>query len=444
MTVPWYGAAPPPLDMRRTLPAVQEELARVHDGEYARVVPTTLSLRPVMLPRSSYDELVAAAGALLRLLRRTLLERAPSAAGRIAALGADEGAYPLVMPGRVEEDYATCIARPDVMVDATGPKFVEFNIGSGIGGVVDTALHTAAWAAAFGGTGRMPFHAVDPLAVRDDLFVRAVRDLGTTPGVAVVGTLRDFGGSPSRYLELQAESLRRRGLAAEVFEPEELLDGLGLPGRPRYQLGLRHFTVQEWRGHGIDLSPVRAALDAGVRLIATQTAYMIANKKVLGWLSEGRPWMTERDRATVRRYLPWTRVVADRPVVRHGRTVPLPELLRERQEDFVLKPAVGMSGQQVLVGRSCPPDTWRAAVASAVAGEDHIAQERVDPVPYRMEFARPDGRGSYEAEVTPVFSPFLFDQRDAGCMVRYLPPGRNGVVSIHGHGALPNVAFALR
>ncbi|GAA2975276.1 hypothetical protein [Streptomyces enissocaesilis] len=444
MTIPWYGTAPPPLGTRLELPAVQHELTRVEDGEYAHVVPTAVSMRPVMLPHTSYNELMTATAALLRMLRRTLLESAPTAAGRIDALGADEEMYPLVMNGPAEEDYATSIARPDVMVSSTGPKFVEFNIGSGIGGVVDTALHTAAWVAAFGGPERMPFRAVNPLSVRDDLFVRAVRALDVRPAVAIVGTLRDLGGRPSRYFEIQAESLRRRGLEAEIFEPEDLLDGLGLPGTPRYQLGLRHFTILEWRSHGIDLTPVRAALDAGVHLIASQTAYMIANKKVLGWVSEGQPWMTDQDRAIVDRYLPWTRVVTDRPVERHGRVVPLPNLLLERQEDFVLKPAIGMSGQQVLVGHSCRPETWHAAVTSAVAAEDHIVQERVEPAPCRMEFASEDGCGSYEADVAPVFSPFLFDQRDAGCMVRYLPPGREGVVSIHGHGALSNVALALR
>ncbi|MER7580100.1 hypothetical protein [Kitasatospora sp. NPDC097691] len=443
MTARWYGSGPLPLDNRVEPAAVQAELARLADGEYVHVVPSTASLRPVLLPRASYDELFTATAALLGLLRRTLLERAPTAAGRIAALGADERMYPLVMAGPVEEDYATCIARPDVMVGTDGPKFVEFNIGSGIGGVVDTALHTAAWVAAFGGPERMPFDAVDPLAVRDDLFARAVRDLGVPPAVAIVGTLRDFGGN-GRYFEVQAESLRRRGLAAEVFEPEDLLEGLGLPGEPRFRLGLRHFTILEWRAHGIDLEPVRTALDAGVRLIASQTAYLIANKKVLGWVSEGRPWMTDRDREVVARYLPWTRVVGDRPVERHGRTVPLPELLLDRQQDFVLKPAIGMSGAKVLMGRSCPPRTWRAAVTAAVAAEDHIAQELVEPVPYRMEFAGPDGSGGHEADVVPVFSPFLFDRRDAGCMVRYLPPDRDGVVSIHGHGALSNVALALR
>lgn len=237
MSTPWYGAGAPPLGSRLDLATVRQELLRLDDGEYAHVVPSGISMRPVFLPGSSYDELFTAGRSLLRLLRRALLESAPTPAGRIAALGADEAMYPLFMDDPAEEAYATCIARPDVMVGASGPKFVEFNIGSGIGGVVDTSLHSAAWTAAFGGAHRAPFRAVDPLTVRDDLFLRAVRDLAVKPAVAIVGTLRDLGGRPSRYFELQAESLRRRGLDAEFFEPEELADGLGLPARPPLPAG---------------------------------------------------------------------------------------------------------------------------------------------------------------------------------------------------------------
>jgi hypothetical protein len=428
---------------RLSIPDVLGELDRLRDGEYVHAVPSaTTAVRPVVLPAASYAELFTATTGLLRLLRRALLESAPTSAGRVAALGADEELYPLFMGGPAEEEYATCIARPDVVVGADGPRIIEFNIGSGIGGVVDTALHTTAWVAAFGGAERAPFTATDPLAVRDQLFVQAVQDLGVKPAVAIVGTFRDFDGRRNRYFEVQADSLRRSGLAAELFEPEDLVAGLGLPGGPTYQLGLRHFTVLEWRALGIDFAPVRAALAAGCTLIASQTAYLVANKKVLGWVSEGRPWMTDHDRDLVERYLPWTRVVGDRPTRWRGTVRPLPELLLDRPEAFVLKPSIGMSGQDVLVGRNCPMRRWREAVAGAVAAGDHIAQEYVAPLPCRVEFV--EGDDLFEADVHPIYSPFVFGGRPAGCMVRYLPPGSHGVVSIHGHGALSNVAFAGR
>jgi hypothetical protein len=388
---------------------------------------------PVVLPAESYREMFGAAAALLGLLRRALLETAPGAAGRIAALGADPKIYPLVMDCPAEEAYATCMARPDVMVDATGPKFMEFNIGAGLGGVIDTSLNSAAWTAAFGGRDLAPFTGLDPLAVRAGLFLDAAADLNVEPAAAIVGTTRDLKGrEPARYFEIQLESMRKHGLRAEFFEPEDLLAGLGSLTSPRFRLGLRHFTVPEWREYGIDLAPVRAALDAGCTLIATQTAYLIANKKVLAWISEGLPWMTEGDRDAVARYLPWTRVVSDRKVTWRGSSRPLPRLLLDRPEEFVLKPAIGMRAQNVLVGRRCDPVLWRETVERAAAASDHIVQEYIDPMPYRMQFSD-DGAGTFEEAVFPVFSPFLFGNRPGGCMVRYLPPGQRGVVGIHGH-----------
>lgn len=205
MTTQWYATDPLPTGSRVAVPALVEGLTRAMDDIAFPMDPA--SLRPVVLSQQSYGELFTAASALLRLLRRTLLESAPASAGRIAALGADEHLYPLFIDGEVEEAFATCIARPDVMVDATGPKFVEFNIGAGIGGVVDTALNSAAWTAAYGGPELAPFTGPDPLAVRDEIFVRAVRELGVAPAVAIVGTARDLNGSrTTRYYDVQVDS----------------------------------------------------------------------------------------------------------------------------------------------------------------------------------------------------------------------------------------------
>ncbi len=400
------------------------------------------SALPVVLPPDLYAQMYDATRHIMLLLRSALLERAPDGPGRVAALRAEEELYPLFIPGPAEERYATHMTRPDVVVDATGPKFLEFNIGGGIGGVIDTALISRAWKSAYGDA---VFRGFDPLVVRNRMFAEVIRDLGVRPAVAVVGSVRDLGGRATpRYYGLQIDSLRDHGLEAEFFEPEELPEGIGRPGQLRYPVGLRHFTVLEWRELGIRLGPVREALDAGCLLLSTQTAYLIANKKVMAWVSEGRPWMTDRDREAVARYLPWTRVVTDSRTQWRGDSWSLPELLLKEQENFVIKPAVGMKSKNIRVGRDCPPELWQAAVLDAVAAEDHVVQEYVESVPYRMAFWDRTAEELYDGDVYPVFGPYLFGDRPAGCRVRYLPPGQQGVVSINGHGAVPSVAFAAR
>ncbi|MEY9877091.1 hypothetical protein ABH931_006614 [Streptacidiphilus sp. MAP12-33] len=440
----WYGSVAGPAGSRLAVPELADHLGRALDDlDYPA---NTTSMNPVLLPYHRYAELFDATGRLLQLLRRALFGSAPDFHGRLRALGAVEENYALWVPGPLEEAYATCMTRPDVAVGATGPKFLEFNIGSGIGGVVETSVHSAAWKAAYGGDAG-PFHrAPDPLAVRDQIFVRAVRELGTAPAVAVVGALREFNAvRTTRYFDLQVASLRRQGLQAEYFEPEHLLEGLGLSdggATPRYPLGLRHFNIYDWTRLGIDLAPMRAALDAGCFLIASQTAYLVANKKVLGWVSEGLPWMTAADHALVARYLPWTRTVTDRLVHWQDTRLNLPELLLSRQEEFVLKPAIGLGSQGVVLGRHVDEATWRATLETALSSGQYIAQEYVEPVPYRMELRESDGAVG-EADVFPVLSPFLFDGEPGGCLVRYLPPGREGCTTIQGNGALPSVALPV-
>ncbi|MEK8173020.1 hypothetical protein NKH77_40475 [Streptomyces sp. M19] len=180
---------------------------------------------------------------------------------------------------------------------------------------------------------------------------------------------------------------------------------------------------------------MRAALDAGCVLLAPQSAYLVANKLVLGWLSEGLPWMTDDDRAVVDRYLPWTRVVGDRPP--GGGTSPAAARAARRAPAGV-RPQTGPrpqrprpAGRPLLRRRPVA-----AGVLDAVRTGDRIAQEYVEPVPYRMEFADDDGESTYEGEVFPLLSPYLFEGRPAGCLVRYLPPGREGVISVQGTGAL--------
>ncbi len=438
----WYAVKPLSEERRLSVDQIRHHISQAMDDLDYPSQP--VSLHPVVLSSQTYTDIFDAAHRLLALLRATLFERSATSAGRIAALGAEPGLYPLCLEDAREDRFATCMARPDVVIDATGPKFVEFNVGGGVGRVVDTATASQAWKDVYGGADFAPFTAPDPLAVRDRFFLRTAEELGVRPAVALLGSMRDVRSTTTRHFDLQVDSMRRNGLDAEFIEPEDLMAAVHRDGTLKYPLGLRYFTIAEWRQFGIDLAPVREALDAGCLLLATQTAYMIANKKVMGWLSEGRPWMTAADRELVERYLPWTRVVTDRDVEWRGRTWSLPDLLLREQERFVLKLGTGMKGENVLIGRFCAEQEWRDQVAEAVADGNHIAQEFVETIPCPMEFADESGPGSHRMDVYPVFGPYIYDGQAGGLGVRFLPSGRQGVISVHKFGALPSVALSSR
>jgi len=179
-------------------------------------------------------------------------------------------------------------------------------------------------------------------------------------------------------------------------------------------------------------------------LFPPESCYLVANKKVMAWISEGLPWMDEADRSLVRRYLPWTRVVEERKVEWRGDSHDLGDLLIRHQEDLVLKKATGMMGLEVTLGSACAPGAWAAEVARALADGDTIVQEHVVPGRYRLEASDGPGDGTHPADVIPVLSPCLYDGRAGGCFVRYHRSGRAGVIGASRFGAVENVMVAAR
>ncbi|ARZ71879.1 hypothetical protein SMD11_6303 [Streptomyces albireticuli] len=442
---PWFGSyavdVPARLGAAGVRDVLREEMRDL--GFHEELV----SARPLVVPARGAAELYGAAARLLDLLRRALLASGPTARHRMAALGVDESLHPLFVDDRLEERYCGCMARPDAVIGEDGPRFLEFNVGGAVGGAVHTHMMTRAWRRVHGGAGgdRAPFDGPSLFGARRRLFAAVCEELGLPRAVALLGTVRDLPGVGSaRYFDVEIGHLRRHGFRAEFLEPEELDRAYDPDGRFRFPLGLRHFTVTEWREHGIDLAPVRRALDAGCLFLAPQTAFLISNKKVLGWVSEGLPWMTGAERELVRRYLPWTRVVRERRVAWRGRDHDLGELLVRRRPCFVLKKAVGMCGDGVLLGPSTDPVVWERAVGRALREEDSVAQEYVEAGRCAALVTDGTGSGTRPTTIAPLLGPYVVAGKPAGCLVRYFASGESGIVSMYGHGALINVLVAGR
>ncbi|MFE7127764.1 hypothetical protein [Streptomyces sp. NPDC057617] len=445
-TPPWTTDRP---TLERALPVA--EVLRILRHELrdcgTRIDTERAPLEPFVLSRRAYEELFSAAAGLLALLRRAVLESAPTRAGRLSALGLapDGHQYPLFSDDEdFEERYCAAMARPDVIIGAQGPQFIEFNVSGAFGGPAETHLLTRVWneVYAHGGKGDAPFFGHDPLAARAAFFERVCDEAGLPRSVALVGSpYEQDKAATSRYYDIEVDVLRRRGMHAEFFEPDRLPHGLGLPERLDYPVGLRYFATADWTARGQSLDPVRSVLASGCLLLPSQSSYLLANKKVLAWLSEGLPWMSETDRALVGRYVPWSRVVRETKAEWRGRYVDLPELLLAGQEQFVLKKAIGMMGREVLIGRLTTPAQWAATVERALTDEDSIVQLYTESVPYELEMCDASETTAERVAVAPVLSPMLFGGRPGGCYARYFPSGESGVVSVYGQGAMENAVL---
>lgn len=443
MPHPWFGE-------HRLTPAAPvdriRETLRTETADIGCAPQSVLPAVPFAIPRSSYAELFRAADALLDLLRRTVLEIAPTAQGRMAAYGATDRDYPLFGDDvELEERYAHCMARPDVVIGPDGPRFLEFNVSGGMGGPVELHCLYQAWRKLYERSGGdLPFSFHDPFASRAALFADVCDELALPPRLAWVGTVRDLKHTDStRYFDVEIDYLAKRGLTARHFEPEDVEQLWS--GRPdlRYRVGLRHFTVSEWEELGISTDPVRQALKNGCLLLAPQTAELVANKLAMGMVSEGRPWMSSAERALVDRYLPWTRILTDRSTTCAGKSVELLAHAVRHRETLVLKQGIGLQGKQVVLGRDTDPEQWQSLVERAAALGDSIVQEYVPPQSYPLSLTHGSGEEPHEVEVAPVFSPFVFGGRAGGLWARFFATGDSGIVSVDGFGALDNAVVAV-
>lgn len=425
-------------------------------SEYIHKVPLVPTpLEPFTLSNSAHTELFDASRQLARLLAREVTLRGTNWPERIDALGAHITDYPLLGDDDVDTQYAMMSYRPDFILTMDGPKVVEFNIGSGLGGVPDTSLWSRFWREAgpsrfVKGPDFSTFMGADPVEVRAEQYADLHTMLGSTSPVLILGTTRDLKGPNTfDYFRMQLDAFRSIGVEAEFVEPEDLQQRLKLlqGSSRRPVLAIRHFTTWEWQRRGIDLSPISNALKHGLVALAPQSAYVIANKKALAWLSSSDS-LTGTERGIVDRYLPWTREATFGLVEWRNERWSLQELLLRYKDHFVLKPVIGMSGHQVTLGVSEEESAWAARVEAALRTGSYIVQEKVLPLPHDIWLATAAGQFEQHG-VAPIFSPFLFDHKEAGCLVRFLSPrthdpdGLSGSqpISVHGAGALANVAL---
>ena len=439
---PWFGShrlhpAASPDTIRRML---RYEL-RDTGWPYQHLLPAA----PMAIPRAAYAEVFRVSLALVELLRRTVLETAPTTAGRLAAYrmpGTEDRLW--VRDPFIEERYPDCVVRPDLVIGRSGPQFLEFNVSGALGGVVETHSRLAGWRRLHADDeGRTPFRSPSPLAVRAEMFRSLSAELALAPRVAIVGSARVVGVE-RRYFEMEADYYNSHGLNARFFEPEELSEAWDCAPHLRHAIGLRNFTVPDWLEVGLDTAPVQDALDNGCLLVGTQTSTFLHSKLTMGLLSEGRPWMTGSERSLVDRYLPWTRILSERRTDRGGRQVDLLPFVVRNRELLVLKAGLGESGNQVVIGREVDQAGWESAVREAVESGGSIVQDFVEPQTCRVTLIADGADEPHEVDVAPVLGPLLFGGRPAGLFCRFFGDGSAGIVSVRGRtSSSDNVMVAV-
>ncbi|OEJ23995.1 hypothetical protein AS594_05405 [Streptomyces agglomeratus] len=438
------GTAAPALyatDPRLLLNAFDHQFRGFRSFWFDRIAPAG----PVVRPAAQGEELERASAYLAGLLRRAVRSLGGDCVTRHRALGLDERLTDFYADEEFENTYATVMGRPDVILTESGWKFIEFNFCSSTGGQVYAHLLNELWRQLLPDTALATLTLADPLKARGDMLRTVLEDLGLDPYVALVGYLPDVfltdtGGS-RRYYEIEVDSLRKSGIRAEYFDTDEFIEALGTR-RGEFPLVLERTVPQEWIDAGRGLDPLLRIRKCGSAVLTPQSSYQAANKQLFALLSKGQEWMTDRDRAFVQQYIPWSRGTREETVEFEGESWKLDELLRERRADFVLKRSDGDQNFDVHIGSRTDASAWEDVIVKARTAGTWIAQEAVHSTEMHADVFDCD-RGEYLGISTrAVFGPLFMGGRMTGCVVRYdVPAPGNAAPGTAGSSILGSVGW---
>jgi hypothetical protein len=339
------------------------------------------------------------------------------------------------------DDSSVLLARADVVWAADGPKAIEFNIHSSLGGMDIGPLNETFL--------RLPvygdFLQAEALSYCDPLdsilaeVLRAATDRGITrtPTVALV----DWPTTYPIYadvLERVCVLMRARGIDAihtHVGRLEER-NGYLWSGEVQIDVLYRIFMLEDIPEQPDLITPVIDVHRTGNVLLAMGlSAELVGNKASLALLSEATQpdLLTAEERATVDRVLPQTRLLRRGRTTWDGESCDVLDVALARQNDLILKPAIGHGTLGVIPGWAVTEQRWRQALRDAEGGV-FVLQERVAAVPEQMPLLVDDEWTTCDYDVN--WGIFIHQRRYAGAMLRALPSSRSGIISLGAGGAV--------
>jgi hypothetical protein len=188
--------------------------------------------------------------------------------------------------------------------------------------------------------------------------------------------------------------------------------------------------------------PVFRCFKAGtITLYNSPLARLLSDKRCLALLSqlESSDCFDSAEREIIRKYIPWTREVAEERVRYRDESVDLVDLLLSRREELVLKHSRGAGGQDVHLGRYTEGEAWNHLVRKAVASGSWLAQEYCGSRSYLYDHA---GQGPRPHNL--VWGFFAFGNSYGGSFLRMMPQDRGDGVINSARGASEGLVFEVR
>jgi len=328
-------------------------------------------------------------------------------------------------------------SRVDVIITEAGPRILEINLGSALGG----------WNLPFLGD----LYRSQPLVKRfianqnlevgfpDSLeMVLAHARAEVEYALGITGEI-NIGVMVPVFESREGPVVHR----ADHFEPayDRILTDAGdqsgrivIFNRHDYVVRGPHLFVDDVRIHAvIEQQEVVTPNDifrlfkaGGLFLFSGPAANILSDKRYLALLSSllEETFYTEEEREVIERFLPWTRMVSPGPVRFDGEEADMAEVLERNKANLVLKRVDDFGGAGVVVGPRVDTATWEQTAAASLRDHNWIAQtyQASEPITY----LDPD-RGPVPHDV--VWGLWSIGGGFGGALLRMKPGGGDGVIN---------------
>ncbi|WP_280443912.1 hypothetical protein [Nocardia brasiliensis] len=407
-----------------------------------------IPLRPILITAVTARLFESLSRRLLLLIERFCEARAHSPWELADLVGYQHPAVSMLTDDPAWNTSAMAMARPDIVISGGVPRFVEVNITSGMAGPEPLARLNRFFVNTIP-TDLTSLDAVDlavpeTLAGRRKVVLTAAKSHGwQTPRVCLLGWSREGLGSREYFAEV-IDDFRAHDVPCDFAIPNELrFSGTTLSHCGQViDVALRMFAYAGPEDAKLDMSALLHAMRTGTTItLSPEISNLYSSKIILAWLSESVESLSGEDRELVENHIPWTRVVADIEVSRHGHSVQLLDLLISRRKEFVLKPFNQLRGIGVIVGRDTTKYAWRRAVISAATSGGYVVQEFLPADPIEVPVYRSLSGTVEMTQAASVFSPILFGGELSGVLVRHTDSPYTSMVNI-GSGVINTAWFA--
>lgn len=388
-------------------------------SEFFRGFKYPISSWPIILPEKLIDELERVSIDIPRLHYKILELYFKNDAKRIADFYFDGNT-------QMAEFFTLCVqkntpisSRLDLTYTSDGFKVLEVNMGSSIGGMefqhfepLIEDVHKELL-----GTENVAYKAKQTQNIYMEFLVDQIGDVGDQVNIFLVGKDDDTSKEIQRkfYNDLLREELAKNNRKGAVYiDP---LHTLKFKDNALYYNDkvIHGVLILDYSLTSMTPDLFRALLMDAVYFPDHLGTLFLGDKRNLGLLRRlaHEEAFSEEENELILKSIPWTEIVEDTDVVYKGKTEPLIGLLKYRKDEFVVKIANGLQGQDVYIGKFLSNEEWSEAIDKALKHGKFLAQEFCDSI----DLLAPDDNNEWSPHKL-IWGSFGFGDRYGGVWVR--------------------------